>query len=99
MHRSPGHRIVNPSMNAGNEDRQILMIAFHFPRESSGLQRSLGSARHLSKMMHELIGKRKIQDIVRTALPVPFLDALKEMMSTDGLSAFQGYTPNPAIPA
>jgi hypothetical protein len=40
-----------------------------------------------------------LQDIVKLERPQPYVDALAEMLTVDGLLLFQGYTSNPAIPA
>lgn len=40
-----------------------------------------------------------LQDIVRLEPPLPYVDALREMLTVDGLLLFQGYPSNPAIPA
>jgi glycosyltransferase involved in cell wall biosynthesis len=45
------------------------------------------------------IAELGIQDIVRLEPPWPYVDALAEMLTADGLLVFQGYTSNPAIPA
>lgn len=46
-----------------------------------------------------LVETRGIDDIVELLPPLPYLDALAEMMTVDGLLIFQGHTSNPAIPA
>jgi glycosyltransferase involved in cell wall biosynthesis len=46
-----------------------------------------------------LIRQHGLENIVRLAPPVPYREALQEMMAADGLLVFQGYTSNPAIPA
>lgn len=46
-----------------------------------------------------LLTERDISDIVRLEPPLPYVEALAEMLSVDGLILFQGYTSNPAIPA
>ncbi len=46
-----------------------------------------------------LIENLCIEDLVEFAPAVPYAEALKEMIETDGLLVFQGYTSNPAIPA
>jgi glycosyltransferase involved in cell wall biosynthesis len=40
-----------------------------------------------------------LDDMVQLAPPIPYRDALAEMMKADGLLIFQGYTSNPAVPA
>ncbi len=45
------------------------------------------------------ISELGLEDIVRLEPPKPYVDALAEMLSVDGLLLFQGYTSNPAIPA
>lgn len=45
------------------------------------------------------IEKLGIQEIVTLEPSLPYADALREMLSADGLLIFQGYTSNPAIPA
>jgi glycosyltransferase involved in cell wall biosynthesis len=45
------------------------------------------------------IAQLGIQDIVKLAPSQPYVDALAEMLTADGLLVFQGYTSNPAIPA
>ena len=47
----------------------------------------------------ELIRKNRIGDIVILAPSIPYREALAEMLRSDGLLIFQGYTSNPAIPA
>ncbi len=49
--------------------------------------------------LNRLVMARGIDDIVELAPPLPYLDALAEMMTVDGLLIFQGHTSNPAIPA
>ena len=49
--------------------------------------------------LRKLIMERGIDDIVELSSPLPYLDALAEMMTVDGLLIFQGHTSNPAIPA
>jgi glycosyltransferase involved in cell wall biosynthesis len=46
-----------------------------------------------------LIHDRGLDDIVKLAPPIPYRDALAEMLTADGLLVFQGYTSNPAVPA
>jgi len=46
-----------------------------------------------------LIRQYGLENIVHLAPPIPYRDALKEMLGADGLLVFQGYTSNPAIPA
>ena len=43
--------------------------------------------------------ERNIGDIVTLHPPLPYTDALAEILEADGLLLFQGYTSNPAIPA
>ena len=43
--------------------------------------------------------RRSIAGLIELAPPIPYMDALVEMLSVDGLLLFQGYTSNPAIPA
>lgn len=45
------------------------------------------------------IHDRGLDDIVKLAPPIPYKDALAEMLTADGLLVFQGYTSNPAVPA
>jgi glycosyltransferase involved in cell wall biosynthesis len=45
------------------------------------------------------ISELGIQDVVRLEPPKPYVDALAEMLTADGLLVFQGYTSNPAVPA
>lgn len=47
----------------------------------------------------EVIRKNGIEDLVMLAPPISYREALAEMLSSDGLLIFQGYTSNPAIPA
>jgi glycosyltransferase involved in cell wall biosynthesis len=47
----------------------------------------------------ELLSSLNLSDCVRFAPGIAYEDALREMLSTDGLIIFQGYTSNPAIPA
>ena len=49
--------------------------------------------------LENLLRSREISDIVSLAPPLPYLEALAEMMTVDGLLIFQGHTSNPAIPA
>ena len=49
--------------------------------------------------LSRLVTTRGIDDIVELSPPLPYLDALAEMMTVDGLLIFQGHTSNPAIPA
>jgi glycosyltransferase involved in cell wall biosynthesis len=46
-----------------------------------------------------LIDDRRIGGIVELVPPIPYREALAEMVSVDGLLILQGYTSNPAIPA
>ncbi len=46
-----------------------------------------------------LLGRCGLGDMVRIEPAIPYREALKEMLSADGLLVFQGYTSNPAIPA
>ena len=57
--------------------------------------RASGHDNYLIKLLEE----REIGDIVEVAPPLPYIGALAEMMSVDGLLVFQGHTSNPAIPA
>jgi glycosyltransferase involved in cell wall biosynthesis len=45
------------------------------------------------------IRKHGIEDIVFLEPAIPYREALAEMLTSDGLLIFQGYTSNPAIPA
>ncbi len=45
------------------------------------------------------IRERECEDLVTLAPPLPYRQALREMLDADGLLVFQGYTSNPAIPA
>jgi hypothetical protein len=45
------------------------------------------------------IQQQGLEDMVRLAPPIPYRDALAEMITADGLLLFQGYTSNPAVPA
>lgn len=47
----------------------------------------------------EMLEARGITNRVALASPLPYLDALSEMLAADGLLLLQGYTSNPAIPA
>lgn len=47
----------------------------------------------------DFVKSRNIDDIVHLVPPIPYIDALAEMLTVDGLLLFQGYTSNPAIPA
>lgn len=47
----------------------------------------------------QVINDLGLHDAVVLAPPLPYRDALAEMLSADGLLVFQGYTSNPAIPA
>ena len=49
--------------------------------------------------LEALLKSRAISDIVSLAPPLPYLEALAEMMTVDGLLILQGHTSNPAIPA
>ncbi len=51
------------------------------------------------EQIQQLLDERKLGDIVELAEPLPYKDALAEMMQVDGLLLFQGYPSNPAIPA
>lgn len=46
-----------------------------------------------------MLDKRNIAEHVILTGPLPYIDALSEMLSVDCLLLFQGYTSNPAIPA
>ena len=46
-----------------------------------------------------VIKEHGVEDMVFLEPPVPYREALAEMLSADGLLVFQGYTSNPAIPA
>ena len=45
------------------------------------------------------ISELGLEDIIRLEAPIPYVEALAEMLTVDGLLLFQGYTSNPAIPA
>jgi glycosyltransferase involved in cell wall biosynthesis len=47
----------------------------------------------------EQIREHGLNELVRLAPPIPYRDALEEMLTADGLLVFQGYTSNPAVPA
>jgi glycosyltransferase involved in cell wall biosynthesis len=47
----------------------------------------------------KLIAERGLQDIVRLKPPIPYREALAEMLTADGLLVVQGFTSNHAIPA
>jgi hypothetical protein len=49
--------------------------------------------------MTELVARHGVQDIVEVAPPVPYRDALAEMLAADGLMVFQGKPFNAQIPA
>jgi hypothetical protein len=57
--------------------------------------RSSGHDERYGKQIHEL----GLGEIVQLAPPIPYQDALAEMLTADGLLVFQGYTSNPAVPA
>lgn len=46
-----------------------------------------------------LIKERNLEDTIFLESPIPYREAIAEMLSADGLLVFQGYTSNPAIPA
>lgn len=46
-----------------------------------------------------LIRRNGLENIVQLAPAIPYREALKEMLTVDGLLVFQGYTSNPAVPA
>ena len=46
-----------------------------------------------------LIKERNLEDTIFLESPIPYREAIAEMLSADGLLLFQGYTSNPAIPA
>lgn len=45
------------------------------------------------------IHEHGLDELVQLAPPIPYRDALAEMLTADGLLVFQGYTSNPAVPA
>ena len=47
----------------------------------------------------KIVADKNIADIIEFKPSIPYSDAIKEMLLTDGLLIFQGYTSNPAIPA
>ena len=51
------------------------------------------------EIFRKLIQERDLEDVVELAPSIPYLEALSEMLTADGLLLFQGYTSNPAIPA
>lgn len=51
------------------------------------------------EVYRRLIRDRRLEDLVRVSPPIPYREALTEMIEADGLLLFQGYTSNPAIPA
>jgi glycosyltransferase involved in cell wall biosynthesis len=57
--------------------------------------RASGSEQHYGT----LIRQHGLESIVRLEPAIPYREALKEMLTADGLLVFQGYTSNPAIPA
>jgi glycosyltransferase involved in cell wall biosynthesis len=46
-----------------------------------------------------VVKEHGVEDMIAIEPPIPYRDALAEMLSADGLLVFQGYTSNPAIPA
>jgi glycosyltransferase involved in cell wall biosynthesis len=57
--------------------------------------RASGYEEHYRK----LIKLHGVEDMVELKPAIAYRDALKEMLSADGLLVFQGYTSNPAVPA
>ena len=57
--------------------------------------RASGNERQYQKLINE----KNIADIVKLKRSISYDNALREMMTVDGLLIFQGYTSNPAIPA
>ena len=57
--------------------------------------RASGHDDHYRAQIHQ----QGLDDLVRLAPPIPYRDALAEMLTADGLLVFQGYTSNPAVPA
>ncbi len=47
----------------------------------------------------DMIRNHGLAEMVRLEPPIPYREALQEMLEADGLLVFQGYTSNPAIPA
>jgi len=46
-----------------------------------------------------LLTQLALQEHITFAPPIPYEEALAEMLQADGVLVFQGYTSNPAIPA
>ncbi len=65
------------------------------PDQLNVVLRASGFDDHYGKLIRE----HGIGDIVRLEPAIPYREALKEMLSVDGLLVFQGYTSNPAVPA
>lgn len=49
--------------------------------------------------MTDLVARHGVEDVVEVAAPVPYRDALAEMLAADGLMVFQGTPFNTQIPA
>ncbi len=65
---------------------------------SESLVITLRACGHENDYKKMVVGK-DIADIIEFKPPIPYSEAIKEMLLTDGLLIFQGYTSNPAIPA
>lgn len=65
---------------------------------ASSLRITLRATGH-DEYFEPLLKERNINDIVELASPLPYIEALAEMISADGLLLLQGYTSNPAVPA
>lgn len=65
---------------------------------SANLRVMLRGSLH-EEFYRDLIGEHGIEDIVTLKPPIPYREALAEMLGADGLLLFQGRDSNPAIPA
>lgn len=57
--------------------------------------RASGFDEHYRAQIH----RQGLEDLIQLAPPIPYREALAEMLTADGLLVFQGYTSNPAVPA
>ena len=75
--------------------RQLRVAGQILPNQLNVVLRASGFDEHYRKLIRE----HGIDDMVRLEPAIPYREALKEMLSMDGLLVFQGYTSNPAVPA
>lgn len=98
-------RLLHSGLLYPTEDRhpkylfQALRILLERGDLKKGEMEILLRASGYDKQYQAEIDVMGLNEVVRLAPSISYMDALAEMMSVDGLILFQGYTSNPAIPA